>query len=285
MSHLSVDSIISADAYNDLLMDHEASERAALVGLKHNFLPALSAILKAHGVADLVELHLLHRHFSLSEGEALVHKTVAISGSPQLPDINVDIAKVVPCPESLKSALIPILWMASPKDGLVAYEYSLSGSVNLLESAESKVPSEVWNSFGKAFAAHVYQKGIADVVSLKSKRCLNGGEYVAPDQRVLFRVPMSVVHLQPGTGLVESGWALHEAATEPDPAPAPAPDTHLTHTRVTKGGTIGHWHEVKKAGSSAFNPKEISVVYTDAMWATAESEGFGATNKEVGVEA
>ena len=54
------DSIISADTYNRLIMDHEETERAALLELKRKYLPALSQILTTHGVADFVELHLLH---------------------------------------------------------------------------------------------------------------------------------------------------------------------------------------------------------------------------------
>ncbi|KAL8847311.1 MAG: hypothetical protein Q9221_007656 [Calogaya cf. arnoldii] len=288
MSHLSVDSIISADAYNGILLDHEASERAALLDLKRKFLPSLSKVLDVYGVADSVELHLIHRHFVLQKGEALVHEVVAISGSPQFPDINVDIAKAITCPESLQSALAPILWMASPKGDLVAYEYSVGRSGRSQEQADTRIPLEVWDSFARAFAAHVYSVGIADIVGLKSKACMNGGEYVAPDLRVLFRVPMSAVDLQPGSGLVESGWTFDEAATESDggSAPGPAPhvlDTHVTQTRQTTGGTVAQYHKVTQKGATAFNPNEIPLIYTDAIWAAADSKDFGAVGTEVDV--
>lgn len=56
------------------------------------------------------------------------------------------------------------------------------------------------------FASYVQSAGIADLVSLKNKQCISGGEYVAPDARVLFLVQMSFIHLQPGSGLLDSGW-------------------------------------------------------------------------------
>ena len=129
MSHLSIDSIISADAYNRLIMDHEATERAALLELKRKYLPALSQILTTHRVADFVELHLLHRHFKLHEGEAMVHRTLEIPGSNDLTSTCVDIAKAMNCAEPVKSSLVPLLWMASSGDNLIAYEYGLDGSL------------------------------------------------------------------------------------------------------------------------------------------------------------
>ncbi|KAI4136670.1 MAG: hypothetical protein L6R39_007673 [Caloplaca ligustica] len=284
MSHLSVDSIISAGAYNRLLVDHEASERAVLLDLKRKLLPALSTILNTHGVADSVELHLLHRHFMLQEGEAVVHKTLEIPSCPDLPGTSVDLAKAISCPESVKTALVPLLWMASPNGNLVAYEYGLRGSLGSHEPADASIPLEVWSSFAAAFAAHVHSAGIADIVSLKNKQCINGGEYVAPDMRVLFRLPMVAIDLQPGSGLLESGWEF-DAATGPGGGVATDQDQHVTQTRQTTGGTVATYHKVTQRGKHAFNPEEVPLLYTDAMWATAQSKGFWAVNEEVGVAA
>ncbi|KAL8940547.1 MAG: hypothetical protein Q9211_002230 [Gyalolechia sp. 1 TL-2023] len=284
MSYLSIDTIISAGAYNRLPIDHDATERAVLLDLKRKLLPPLSTILDRYGVNDSVELHLLHRHFTLHAGEAVVHKTVTLPGSPYLPDIDVDIAKAIECPEPLKAALIPLLWMASPSGDLVAYEYGLRGSVGSHKLAKTGIPSEVWTSFAAAFSAHVHFAGIADIVSLKNKHCISGGEYVAPDMRVLFRVPMTAIDLQPGSGLLESGWAF-DAATGPDSGAPEDQDQHVTQTRQTTAGTVATYHRVTKGGKSAFNPKEIPLVYTDTMWATAELKSFGAVNEEVGVVA
>jgi hypothetical protein len=67
----------------------------------------------------------LHRHFTLQDGEAVVHRTLRIPGSGDDASIYVDIAKAVSCPESIKGFLVPLLWMASSNSSLIAYEYGL----------------------------------------------------------------------------------------------------------------------------------------------------------------
>lgn len=34
--------------------------------------------------------------------------------------------------------------------------------------------------------------GLQDIVSLKDKSCMTGGEYVVPSKRIIFRVPSSI---------------------------------------------------------------------------------------------
>ncbi|KAL1845309.1 hypothetical protein VTK73DRAFT_700 [Phialemonium thermophilum] len=71
--------VLPAQEYNRLIIDHDATEKAKAVLLKQDYLPGLFKILENHGVADLVEPHLLHRHFLLREGETLVHKQLNIT--------------------------------------------------------------------------------------------------------------------------------------------------------------------------------------------------------------
>lgn len=284
MSHLAVNSILPANVYSGLIIDHEATERAELLELKRKHLPALFTILAAHGVADVVELHLLHRHFILEEGEAVVHRTLEIPGSEDVASICVDIAKVVNCPESIKSSLVPLLWMVSSNGSLIAYEYGLRGFAKSPEGTSTEISSETWNSFTQEFAAYVHSAGIADIVSLKDKSCINGGEYVVPNMRVLFRVPTGVVNLQPGSGMLESGWGF-DAAVEPDASFPECTDGHVTKTRQTSGGTVAHYHETTEDGIDSFNPKEVPLLYTDAMWAVAKSENFWALGRMVDVVA
>ncbi|KAG8530622.1 uncharacterized protein KY384_004660 [Bacidia gigantensis] len=285
MSHLFVDSVISAEDYNRLVIDHEATERAALLDLKRNHLPALSQTLISHGVADFVELHLLHRHFRLQEGEAMVHKTLTIPKASDVAAVTIDIAKAMDCAEPVKSSLVPLLWMACPSgEGLVAYEYGLGGSVDSHKREFQSISAEAWSTFARAFTAHVHAAGIADLVSLKDKDCINGGEYVVPDMRVLFRVPTSAIDLQPGSGVLESGWDLN-AKTESNAGFPECTDGHVTKTRRTKGGSVAHYHSTTKNGIDAFNPKEVPLPYTNAMWATSQSENFWAVNSGVDVTA
>lgn len=137
------------------VIDHKATERAELQDLQRKHFPALSTMLATYGVENAVELHLLHRHFMLQEGEAVVHQTIKIPGSPELPGADVDIAKAVTCAEELTDSLIPLLWMASPDQDqdLVPYEYGLRSSIT---ASGTSVSSEVWKSFARAFAAHVH---------------------------------------------------------------------------------------------------------------------------------
>lgn len=206
MSHVGINSILPANVYNGLIIDHEATERAELLELKRKHLPALFKILAAHGVDDFVELHLLHRHFTLQNGEALVHKTPEIPGSEDDASICVDIAKAVTCPESVKDSLVPLLWMATSNGSLIAYEYGLRGCAKSPQRTVANISPETWDILAQDFSAYVHSAGIADIVSLKDKSCINGGEYVVPGMRVLFRVPTEAVNIQPGSGVLESGW-------------------------------------------------------------------------------
>ncbi|RYO85641.1 hypothetical protein DL766_008712 [Monosporascus sp. MC13-8B] len=284
MSHIAVDSILPANVYNGLIIDHEATERAELLELKRKHLPALFKILNAHGVADFVELHLLHRHFTLQEGEALVHRALEVPGSEDDVSIYVDIAKAVVCPESIKSSLVPLLWMVSSSGSLVAYEYGLREGAKSLERTMADISSKTWDSFTQEFSVYVHFAGIADIVSLKDRNCINGGEYVVPGMRVLFRVPMEAVDLQPGSGMLESGWKF-DAAVEPDASFPECTDGHVTKTRKTSGGTIAHYHETVEDGIDAFNPKEVPLLYTNAMWAAAKSESLWTFSKPITVSA
>ncbi|KAL9609307.1 MAG: hypothetical protein Q9167_005911 [Letrouitia subvulpina] len=284
MSHLFVNSILPADTYNRLIIDHEATERAELLKMKHEHLPALFRILTLHGVADFLELHLLHRHFALQEGEAVVHRTFEIPASEDIPGICVDIAKAMYCPKPTKSSLVPLLWMVSSNDSLVAYEYGLQDFAGSHKQATTNISSETWSSLAKDISHYVRSAGIADVVSLKDKRCINGGEYVVPSTRVLFRIPKQAINLQPGSGMLESGWKF-DAAVEPDASFREFTDGHVTKTRQTSGGTVAHYHTTEEIGVDAFNPNEVPLLYTDAMWAAAKSENFWSLDRSVGVAA
>ncbi|KAJ8125627.1 hypothetical protein O1611_g8011 [Lasiodiplodia mahajangana] len=273
MSHTTVDSILSATAYNRLIIDHKATECAEFLELKRKHLPTLFQILAAHGVTEFVEPHLLHRHFLLREGEAVVHRTLEVPGPKENASICVDIAKAMSCPESIKSSLVPLLWMASSNGTLIAYEYGLREWAKSPKQAIANISSQTWNSFAQEFAIYVHSAGVADIVSLKDKSCVNGGEYVVSDMRVLFRVPTEVISLQPGSGMLESGWKL-DTAVESDANFPECTDGHLTKTRETTGGTVAHYHKTTEDGVDAFNPKEVPLPCTNAMWAAAKSDNF-----------
>ena len=95
MAHITVDTVLSAEVYISLLIDHYATEQAARLQLMSDHVPDLANILAIHGVSDCVELHLLHRHFILQE-EAMLHKPCVIPGFDGNTSITVDIAKAVP---------------------------------------------------------------------------------------------------------------------------------------------------------------------------------------------
>ncbi|CAG9954309.1 unnamed protein product [Clonostachys rosea f. rosea IK726] len=277
-----VNSILPAKVYNSLIVDHEATERAELVELKQKHLPSLFKLLVTHGVDHLVEVHLLHRHFTLHEGEALVHRTLYIAGSEGLPGIHVDVAKAVSCPQSIDPFLIPLLWMASSDGALIAYEYGLQDRESARKRIATDISSEKWISFAQNFSTYVHSAGIADIVSLKDKSCVTGGEYVVPGMRVLFRVPTEVINLQQGSGMLESGWG-NGAAAEPDAGFPECTDGHVTKTRQTSGGTVAHYHDTTEDGIDAFNEKEVPPLYTSAMWNAAKSGEFWAVDRLVDV--
>lgn len=272
MSRLNIDSILPTEIYNHLLIDHEATEQSALLQLKEHHVLALASILTAHGLSDHIELHLLHRHFSLEEGEAMVHKAIDISGSDGGNPIMVDIAKAVPTPGAAKASLIPLMWMASTDGGLVAYEYGTleRGSYEARKKL-ADVPRKAWDAFAQDFHAHLEANGLQHIVSLKDKSCVRGGEYVVPSMRALFRIPDSVINLQAGSELVETGWNVEFDGPSPSPEPT---DGHVTKTRTTTAGTVAHYHITEKEGPDAFDPKEVDPVYTDRIWQAVESREF-----------
>ncbi|KAK3358515.1 hypothetical protein B0T24DRAFT_124612 [Lasiosphaeria ovina] len=276
MSHLVVNSILPANFYNSLIIDHDATDKAEHVDLKQKHIPSLFKLLTKHGVADVVEIHLLHRHFTLQDGEALVHRTLDIPGSGDLPRIRVDIAKAVNCSESIKSSLVPLLWMASPDGTLAAYEYGFQEDTAgaTPRRIATEVSPKTWDSLAREFAAYVHSVGIADLVSLKDKSCVTGGEYVVPDMRVLFRVPKESINLQQGSDMLQSGWQL--GAAETDAGLPECTDGHVTKTRQTTGGTVAHYHKTTEDGIDAFNEKEVAPLYTNAMWSAAKSGEFWA---------
>jgi hypothetical protein len=121
----------------------------------------------------------------------------------------------------------------------------------------------------------VNSAGIADILLLKDKSCVTGGEYVVPGMRALFRVPSKVVNLQQGSDMLESGWGIDSAAG-PDAMFPECTDDHVTKTRQTSGGTVAHYHVTTEDGVDAFNEKEVASLYTDAMWSAVKSEKFWA---------
>jgi hypothetical protein len=92
MAHISVDMVLRAEVYNYLLIDHSATQQAALLRLKTCHVPAVAKILIIHGVSDNV----LHRHFIL-KGEAMLHKSCVISGPDGNSDVTINIIQAVPC--------------------------------------------------------------------------------------------------------------------------------------------------------------------------------------------
>lgn len=282
MTHITVDSVLPAEVYNRLLIDHDASEQSTLLELKSQHVLSLAKILAVHGVSDYVELHLLHRHFVLQEGEVMLHKPLVIPGSGSGTDINitVDIAKAVPCPNSpSKHSLFPLMWMASSSTGgLVAYEYG--ALQNRSERRKiTDISQKSWDAFSQDFCAQVQATGLQGIVSLKDKSCMSGGEYVVPSKRVLFRVPSSIINLQAGSALIETGWTVEHSTIIPglDALPLPFPectDGHITKTRQTTTGTIVNFHIIEEDGPDAFDPKEVDPMYTDRMWQAVKLPGF-----------
>jgi len=203
MTHFTVDSVLPANVYNRLLIDNDAVEQATLRELKSLYVPALAKILAAHEVSDYVELHLLHRHFILKDGEAMVHKPFVTSDSGDK-SITVDIAKAVPCPSFAKPSLFPLMWMASSTGRLVAYEYGTLGNGSPQPRKIKNISQETWDAFAQDFCGYINVVGIEDIISLKDKSCVTGGEYVVPHLRVIFRIPYSIINLQAPSGLIET---------------------------------------------------------------------------------
>lgn len=138
------------------------------------------------------------------------------------------------------------------------------------------ISQKLWDAFALKFCAHVQATGLQGIVSLKDKFCMSGGEFVVPSKSALFRVPSSIINLQVGSGLIETGWTV-EHNTVPDlDGPLPLPectDGHVTKTRQTLGGTVAHYHVTEEDGPDAFNSKEVDPMHTDRMWQAVESPG------------
>lgn len=266
--------LLSAHRYNQLLVDHEATSR---VGQLKDHVPRLMEIIRAHGLEAYVEPHLLHRHFLLEDGEAIVHHTLQF----EMPDdvstrgeakVTIDVAKATLATDPrIARNLSPIMWMTSGP-GLLAFEYLLQVKPGADPCPERMVHGAIspvtWREFGKQFADYVAAAGLGQLAALKDRSCVAGPEYtLARRHRALVRVPKSIVRLQADGGLIETGWA------PPIPAPgssAPPPeptDGHVTRTRQTKGGTVAHYHEeVDEVGPHTFDPEEIDPAYTAKVW-------------------
>jgi len=280
MTHVTVDSILPAEVYNSLLIDHDATKQSALLKLKSQHVPALAKVLVVHRVSGYVELHLLHRHFVLQEGEVMLHKPLVIPGSNGDSSTTVDIAKAVSCPSTPKPSLFPLMWMVSSTGGLIAYEYGALENGSSQRRKIMDISEETWNAFAQNFCAHVKATGLQDIISLKDKSCMSGGEYVVPSKRALFRVPSSIINLQ-----ASSGWTLEHNVVPEENRPSPLPectDGHVTKTKQTTGGTVAVYHKTEEDGPDAFDPREVDPLYTNRMWDALKSQDFFTTCPIVG---
>ncbi|KAJ1326106.1 hypothetical protein MN608_09309 [Microdochium nivale] len=262
-----VNTIVPAELYNSLLIDHDATERAETIGLKMNHIPRLHAILEKHELSQLLEPHLLHRHFDLHEGEVLVHRDLHVDGDGKHAPTDIGVAKMMTVDKSIEGSLVPLLWMVSTKGNLVAYEFGMKETLNAVDVQIKTTPATVWSAFINEFASYVRSNNLSDIVSLKNRGCLNGGEYVSPSQRALFRVPNVNINLRPTSHNLESGWI----APKGDPQPT---DGHVTKTKQTAGGTVAHSHVAEEIGPDAIDPAEVAQCYLDAMWAAQKSAVF-----------
>ncbi|TKX21495.1 hypothetical protein C1H76_5991 [Elsinoe australis] len=255
-----INTIIPAELYNSFLIDHDATERAATAGLKQAHVPRLWEILEKHDLTKVLEPHLLHRHFGLEEGEILVHRDLHVAGDDEHGPTEIGIAKMMKVDDSIKANLVPLLWMVSTEGNLVAYEFGIKESLNAIDRQIKHISTAIWTSFIQEFADYVQKNDLSDIVSLKNRGCLNGGEYVSPSQRALFRVPYAKINLQRDSYNLESGWINPEGQPQPS-------DGHVTKTRQTAGGTVAHYHVTEEIGPNAIDPAEVSPYYVTAMWA------------------
>lgn len=294
MTFISVPSILAATKYNEFLIDHDATVQSQSRGIKNNYVSALADVLRAHQLENDLEIHLLHRHFLLQEGEAMIHTEIICPlvdiKDGGLPTFSVDIAKAMKCPKAANYHLHPIMWYCAGNNELIPYEYAIASESLSQQRAAVRISSEKLSAFAKEFSALVWEGGLQNLISLKDKSCLAGAEYVAPEFRALFRVPPSIVTLQPGSGVVETGWTINNCSTRspltemnnaitpislstdtsPDiPFPEPT-DGHVTKTKQTAGGTVATHHVTQRYGEYAFNALEIAPAYTERMWAAVE---------------
>ncbi|KAM0737812.1 hypothetical protein ACQRIT_007816 [Beauveria bassiana] len=233
-----IDTIIPAKLYNNFLIDHDATQRAEVVGLKNSH-----------------------------EGEILVHRDLHVEGDSNHAPINIGIAKMMEVNDSIKNGLVPLLWMVSTEGNLVAYEFGIQETLNTVDTKIKAVSTNKWSSFIEEFTNYVQSNDLSDIVSLKNRGCLSGGEYVSPSQRALFRIPTAQIHLQPGSHNLESGWVSPDGDLQPS-------DGHVTRTLVTAGGTVAYKHVTEEIGPDAIDPAEVSQCYIDAMWAAQKSDAF-----------
>jgi hypothetical protein len=166
--------------------------------------------------------------------------------------------------------------------------YLSSTAVNTENTTTTRVAAtqctDKLDSFAKEFSRELFKRGLNSLISLKDKSCLSGHEYVAPDIRVLFRMPTSIVNpdAADNTHLIESGWTFSKSDRSSEPesqklgnAPMPVTvDTHVTKTRPGYDGTLVHFHVIQKTGKNAIDELEVSSVYTYKMWEVAEDENF-----------
>jgi hypothetical protein len=266
--------VLPARSYNKLLIDHDATSKANILDLKSKHVVTLASILRKHELHDNLEVHLLHRHFFLDDGEAMVHKDIIIDSklgtTGVLDEVIIDVAKALKLSENSTTQLAPIMWYSTQSGDLVSYEYAISAASDPRRVVNS-ITSKKWSDFATDFAEYVWGAGLQDLISLKDKSCMAGLEYVAPDVRALFRVPPSIVTLQPKSGIIETGWTLEANDIISHPQMR---DGHVTQTKQTTGGTVAVKHVVKKHGADAFDPKEISPTYTDQLWRAVESTVF-----------
>jgi hypothetical protein len=262
--------ILPAKSYNKLLIDHDATLKSHTSDLKSKHVATLATILRNHELHDDLEIHLLHRHFLLADGEAIVHKDIIIENTTGTKDVIIDVAKALPLTANSITQLAPVMWYATNSGNLVSYEYAIS-ALSDPRRIVNRITSNKWSAFAKDFTECVLGAGLQNLISLKDKSCIAGLEYVAPDVRALFRVPTSIVTLQPKSGIIETGWTLDAEGIISHPQMR---DAHVTQTKQTTGGTVAVKHSVQKDGADAFDPKEISPNYTDQLWVAVESAVF-----------
>ena len=161
MAHITINTVLQAEIYNHLLIDYAATKQAARLQLKLFYVPALARILAIYGFSDYLELYLLHRHFILQKGEAIVHRNLVIPGPDKNTSITVDVAKVIPCLNVDKRSLFPLMWMTSSTGGLVLYEYGALADGSSPHSKVKDIPQEKWEAFAQDFSVHVEALGLA----------------------------------------------------------------------------------------------------------------------------
>jgi hypothetical protein len=99
--------IIPPALYNKLLMVHVATSRAQERNIKSVELGSLASILHVHELDDDLEVHVLHGHFDLEAGEALIHTEIVLgTGETGTPRYTIDIAKAMKYPENAGECLL-----------------------------------------------------------------------------------------------------------------------------------------------------------------------------------